>query len=240
MRLHFRLRWIPLIATLLVAGTGIALGNWQTHRAEEKIGIAEAIAVRSQLDPLPLSRLAAGEVLQEFTPVTARGVFVADWPIYLDNRPLQGKAGFYLAMPLRVSGSDNVVLVLRGWFPRDARDLRQLPVIPVPEGEVEIAGLVRASVGKLMQLGDTPVLTPGAVVQNLDIADLAQASKLPLQNFIIEQTSPTDDGRVRDWPAPSSGIDTHRGYAFQWYALAAAALLFFIVTGFRRASKPNA
>ena len=143
-------------------------------------------------------------------------------------------------MPLRVSGSDNVVLVLRGWFPRDARDLRQLPVIPVPEGEVEIAGLVLASVGKLMQLGDTPVLTPGAIVQNLDIADLAKASRLPLQNFIMEQTSTTDDGLVRDWPVPSSGIDTHRGYAFQWYALAAAAFLFFIVTGFRRASKPNA
>lgn len=240
MRLHFRLRWIPLIATLLVAGTGIALGNWQTHRAEEKIGIADAIAARSQLDPFPLSRLAAGEAPQEFSPVMARGVFVADWPVYLDNRPLHGKVGFYLAMPLRVAGTDKVVLVLRGWFPRDARDLRQLPVIPVPKGEVQIAGLVRASAGKLMQLGETPVLTPGAVVQNLDIADLAQASKLPLQNFIIEQTSATDDGLVRDWPAPSSGIDTHRGYAFQWYALAAAAFLFFIVTGFRRASKPNA
>jgi cytochrome oxidase assembly protein ShyY1 len=240
MRLHFRLRWIPLIATLLVAGTGIALGNWQTHRAEEKIGIAEAIAVRSQLDPLPLSRLAAGEVLQEFTPVTARGVFVADWPIYLDNRPFQGKAGFYLAMPLRVSGSDNVVLVLRGWFPRDAQDRQRLPLIPAPQGEVELTGLVRTSAGKLMQLGETPALKPGAIVQNLDIADLAKASKLPLQNFIMEQTSPVDDGLVREWPVPSSGIDTHRGYAFQWYALAAAAFLFFIVTGFRRASKSNA
>ena len=240
MRLHFRPRWIPLIATLLVAGMGIALGNWQTRRAEEKMGIANAIAARSQLDPLPLSRVATGEVPEEFRPVTARGVFVADWPLYLDNRPLQGKAGFYLAMPLRVTGSDKVVIVLRGWFPRDVRDRQQLPAIPVPQGEVEVAGLVRTSAGKLMQLGETPALTPGAVVQNLDIADLAKASRLPLQNFIIEQTNSVSDGLVRDWPAPSSGIDTHRGYAFQWYALAAAAFLFFIVTGFRRASKPNA
>jgi len=240
MRLHFRLRPIPLIATLLVAGAGIALGNWQTHRAEEKIGIANAIAVRSQLDPLPLSRLAVNEVPEEFSPVVARGVFVADWPVYLDNRPLNGKAGFYLAMPLRLTGADKVVLVLRGWFPRNARDRQQLPAIPVPEGEVELTGLVRTSAGKLMQLGETVALKPGAIVQNLDIADLAKASKLPLQNFIIEQTSTADDGLVRDWPAPSSGIDTHRGYAFQWYALSAAAFLFFIVTGFRRASKPNA
>jgi cytochrome oxidase assembly protein ShyY1 len=76
-------------------------------------------------------------------------------------------------------------------------------------------------------------------VQNLDIPSLAAASGLPLQNFIIEQTNDTADGLLRDWPTPASGIDTHRGYAFQWYALAAAAFLFFIVTGFRRASKPK-
>ncbi len=240
MRLHFRLRWIPLIATLIVAGIGIALGNWQTRRAEEKIAIAEAIVTRSQLDPLPLSGLAATEVPEEFRLVTARGVFVADWPVYLDNRPLHGKAGFYLAMPLRVAGSEQLVLVLRGWFPRDARDLHRLPVIPVPSGEIEITGRVRASTGKLMQLGDAPALKPGVIVQNLNIDELATASRLPLQNFIIEQTTSVNDGLVRDWPVPSSGIDTHRGYAFQWYALAAAAFLFFIVTGFRRASKPNA
>jgi surfeit locus 1 family protein len=29
----------------------------------------------------------------------------------------------------------------------------------------------------------------------------------------------------------------HRGYAFQWYALALMALLFFIVTGFRNGTR---
>lgn len=240
MRLQFRLRWIPLIATLVVAGIGIVLGNWQTRRADEKIAIAEAISARSQLPPRSLVNIAVGEMTEEFQPVKARGVFVADWPIYLDNRPLNGKAGFYLLMPLRLSGSDSVVLVLRGWFPRDVQDRQRLPVVPVPQGEIEIAGLNRISVGKVMQLGETPELKPGAIVQNLRIDELASASRLPLHDFIIEQTSSLDDGLVRDWPVPSSGIDTHRGYAFQWYALATAALLFFIVTGFRRANKPNA
>jgi surfeit locus 1 family protein len=26
---------------------------------------------------------------------------------------------------------------------------------------------------------------------------------------------------VRNWPAPALDIDRHKGYAFQWYALAA-------------------
>jgi cytochrome oxidase assembly protein ShyY1 len=91
-----------------------------------------------------------------------------------------------------------------------------------------------------MQLGETPILTPGAIVQNVNVEALAAASKLPLENFIIEQTNNLGDGLVRDWPVPSAGVDTHRAYAFQWYALSAAAFLFFIVTGFRRANKPNA
>ena len=92
MRLHFRLRWIPLIATLMVAGIGIALGNWQTRRAEEKIAIAEAITVRSQLDPLPVQALPENAVPEEFRPITVNGSFVQDWPVYLDNRCLLNKS----------------------------------------------------------------------------------------------------------------------------------------------------
>ena len=42
---------------------------------------------------------------------------------------------------------------------------------------------------------------------------------------------------VRNWPAPDTGIDKHRGYAVQWYALAAMAALFFVITGFRSGRK---
>jgi len=130
-----------------------------------------------------------------------------------------------------------VVLVLRGWFPRDVRDPMKLPTVPLPAAPVHLEGKIRHSAGKLMQLGGPAELKPGAILQNVEVAEFARASKLPLQTFIIEQTSDTDDGLVRDWPLPSTGIDTHRGYAFQWYALSVAALIFFLVTGFRRASK---
>jgi cytochrome oxidase assembly protein ShyY1 len=80
-------------------------------------------------------------------------------------------------------------------------------------------------------------LKPGAIVQNAEIADIGRAAGIALQPFVVEQTSDAADGLVRDWPRPSSGADKHRGYAFQWYALAATALLFFVVTGFRRGKK---
>ena len=81
------------------------------------------------------------------------------------------------------------------------------------------------------------MVRPQAIVQNLDIAEFGEASKLALQPFLLEQASDTHDGLERDWPRPSSGVETHRGYAFQWYALALMALLFFIATGFRNGKK---
>jgi len=72
------------------------------------------------------------------------------------------------------------------------------------------------------------------------VADAARASGLPLLPFFIQQTGPqADDALVRDWPAPALGVEKHQGYAFQWYALAAMAVLFFIITGLRREPKPH-
>ena len=237
MRLHFRLRWIPLIATVIVCAIGISLGNWQMRRAEEKLALQQEIVARAGFDPLHADRLKPGERPEEFRRVTADGEFLPEWAVYLDNRPLNGKSGFYLLMPLKLVNRDQFVLVLRGWFPRDASDPTRLPAIPVAPAPVHIEGKVRHSAGKLVQLGEPAGLRPGAIVQNAEVDDFARASKLPLHTFIIEQTNDTGDGLVRDWPLPSTGIDTHKGYAFQWYALSAAALIFFLVTGFRRASK---
>ncbi len=237
MRLSIRFRWIPFLATLVVVAIGVSLGNWQQRRAEAKQATEDQITLRAQMPPLAASALPRGADTEEFRRIVAEGEFIADWPLYLENRPQDGKAGFHLLMPLRLAGSDQVVLVLRGWFPRDARDRARIPEIPVPQGRVRIEGRIRSAISRTLQMGEPVKLQPGAIVQNLAVADLAAASGMPLQTFIIEQVSDTRDGLVRDWPIPSAGIDKHRGYAFQWYALAAAALIFFLVTGFRSGSK---
>lgn len=237
MRLAFRFRWVPFIATMLVVAIGIALGNWQQRRAAEKEAYRLQQEAYAEMPPLDASALARDAHPEALRRIVAEGEFIAGWPLYVDNRPHDGKAGFYLLMPLRLAGADAVVLVLRGWFARDPVDRAKLPDIPVPPGRVRIEGRVRDVVARTMPMGAPPALQPRAIVQNVELDTLRAASGLPLQNFIIEQTSDTPDRLVRDWPAPSAGIDKHRGYAFQWYALAAAAFIFFLVTGFKSGSK---
>lgn len=237
MPIKFRFRWIPFVAMLVAVAVGIGLGQWQTGRADGKEAIERQLRERASGQPVRVGATPLAVDAVEYRPVKLRGEFVADWPVFLDNRPLHGKAGLYVLMPLKIAGSEMHVLVLRGWLPRDLRDRTAIARFPTPSGVVEIDGIARRHPGLLLDLGAGAALRPGAIVQNLDSAQFAKASGLATQPFVVEQGSDNGDGLVRDWPRPSSGIEKHRGYAFQWYALAATAFLFFVVTGFRRGSR---
>lgn len=230
------------MATLVVAAIGVSLGQWQTRRGDEKQSIQERMAARQAAPAINLDGKAAqldpGQ--GEYRHVRLQGEFVSDWTTYLDNRPYKGTPGFYVLTPFKIAGSDNAVLIERGWTARDINDRTKVPDLPTPAGVVEIEGVMRLGAGHLLQLGSAEAPRPGAIMQNLDIASFARASGLQLAPFVIEQGADQHnarDGLVRDWPAPSLGIERHRGYAVQWYALALMAVIFFVVTGFRSGKK---
>lgn len=237
MPIRFRFRWVPFIATAIAMAIGISLGQWQMGRAAEKRTIETKWNERASLAPMKLraDMSAIGEL--EYRKVLVRGEFVSSWPLYLDNRPHAGAAGFYHFMPLKISGSDMHILVARGWVPRNANERTRLPDTATPSGQIEFVAIVKRNAGRVFDLGASQNLRPSAIVQNLSIEEFANASGLKMLPFILEQVSDTRDGLVREWPIPSAGADKHLGYAFQWYALAATAFIFFLVTGLRRGTK---
>lgn len=244
MPIRFRFSWIPFIAAMIAVAIGVALGNWQTRRALEKEAIEASLQARDAQPAIRLDPSAAHDpAAVEFRRVRVQGRFVREWPLYLDNRPHERRAGFHMLMPFKIAGSDKAVLVARGWAPRDQQDRARLPATPTPADEVMIEGSIRRHLPRVYQFGASAPPRPGAIVQNVSVDEFAAASGLALLPFIIEQKdvdgsgAKYEDGLVRDWPRPSQGADKHRGYAFQWYGLAAAAFLFFIVTGFRRGIK---
>lgn len=247
MRFPFHFRPIPFIAMLAIALLGIALGNWQQGRAAQKLAVQEKLAALAAEAPVALGATITPAAALEYRRVSVTGEFVADWPLFLANRPMAGRPGYYLVMPFKIAGSHTHVLVMRGWLPREA-EYGKLPAYSTPVGTVSIEGIVVASAGHVMDLGAAAPLAPRAIVQNIAPQAAARATGLALQPFFVQQTGPDqpDDTLLRVWPSPSSGIDKHRGYAFQWYALAAMAVLFFVITGFRSGSrqrdagKPNA
>ncbi|WP_307721759.1 SURF1 family protein [Massilia horti] len=224
---------------MLLVALGIALGNWQERRAAQKMAIYQRLAERFPQAPIVLGPAPMPAAPMEFRRVTVTGQFDTAWPIFLENKTYQGRPGSYLVMPFKIADSQMYVLVARGWLPGDPARYDKVPDYPTPTGTVTIEGRVAGSLGRALQLGKPPVLRPNAFVQNLEPAAFAQASGLRLQPFFVEQTGPKLEGEpfVRDWPAPAMGIEKHQGYAFQWYALAAMAFLFFVITGFRSGTK---
>lgn len=256
-RIGFRFRLLPFVATVLLVALGISLGQWQERRAAQKIALEAKLLFGNRAAPLVLGpQILAAEGLQ-FRRVSIKGRFVPAWTLYLENRPYQGRAGFYVLEPFQIDGSDMHVLIERGWLPRNSEVRERLPAYTTPPGTVILEGSVRLNAGRVMQLGSPPPLKPAAIVQNVDIAQLAAASGMRLQPFVVQETAvrnmaqntPADgapihaespvpgqsaDHLVRDWPLPSLGVEQHRAYAFQWYALALMAFLFFVLTGLRR------
>jgi cytochrome oxidase assembly protein ShyY1 len=235
MRLRFHFRTIPFIATLILVLLGIALGNWQTRRAEEKTALQQRLDQGMAASPQTLDGSPVDPARLEYHRVIVTGEFVPNWPVFLDNRPQAGRAGFILLMPFKIAGSEKTVLVARGWLPRNTAEHDRLPPFTTPAGQLKIEGRAVRQLARVMQLGTPAALQPKAIVQNSSPAEFAQASGLDLLPVVIEQTGPSLPGEplIRNWPAPSLDIDRHKGYAVQWYALALMAFLFFVITGFR-------
>ena len=227
----FHFRPVPFVATLLLVALGCSLSVWQTRRAHQKETIEASLQERENAAPIALP--AAPELARlEYARVTLTGEFDARWPVYLDNRPMNGLSGIVVLMPFKLQNQNKYVLVARGWLPRNNLDRAAIKAYQTPAGALQIEGMIKAGSGHVYQFGSSAPLQPGVLVQNLEIAEFEKASQLPVFPFIVEQTGAIDDGLLRDWPRASMGSERHRGYAFQWLALALTALVFFLVTSF--------
>jgi len=217
-------RWLLLAAALLGAALTARLGVWQLDRAQQKLALLAAIEAEAARPPVGNADL-SGTLLHR--RVTLRGTWVAERTVWLDNRPMDGRAGFYVVTPLRLAGRTDAILVQRGWAPRSQADLRQLPPLATPAGEVEITGRLAATPSRLYELGEG---STGAIRQNLDPAAFAVESGLALLPLTVVQTAPAaaDDGLLRHWPAPDLGLHKHYGYAFQWFALCALIIGLYV------------
>jgi surfeit locus 1 family protein len=222
---RFRVRFGPLALAAAVLAAGIALGSWQTRRAEAKLALARQLDAQMSA---PATTLGASPVTAESLlkrHVAASGAFLAERTIYLDNRNRGGKPGYEVVTPLALSPA-MAVLVQRGWVERSRRE-----TVRTPQGVVSVTGIALERLPRAFSPGGE---ASGEVRQNLDVQEYAKEIGIALQPVVIQQRSDDGDGLARDWPRPDFGVDTHRAYALQWYSLAALAGLLGVVFSFRR------
>lgn len=232
-RARFRLR--PAWLAVAVAGCAVfvALGNWQSRRAEEKLAAQRSADVLAAAAPvrLPGTQIAASEYAGRRVVIV--GEYVPAHTVLIDNRVHRGVAGYHVVTPLRIEGGALHVLVNRGWVAAGPRRDR-LPDVGAPVGSQRISGLAVAQSRPPYRLAPDDV--PGPVRQHLDLDRVAAESGLRLQPVVVQQTGAAPDGLVRAWERPDAGANTNRAYAVQWYGLALLTVVIYFVLGFRRAA----
>lgn len=216
----------------------LALGRWQLLRADEKIQIIEAAERAAEQAPIALASVDAQELMRaatEYRRIRVSGTWLGDQQFLWDNRAHASQAGIEVVTPLQLSDG-RVLLVNRGW--QVLRGLRSdLPDVSIDTGTVEAmqGSLSRPSRG--FAGGDSfDVAAPWPrYLQYFDYAAIAEA----LQAEVLPVVLQVDHSRpgpwlVSNWQAAASGPDKHYAYAVQWFSMAAALTVIFVVVNRRR------
>jgi len=223
--------WVTLAMLLGVAIT-VRLGFWQLSRANEKQTRHNVIMAQQAAPELDTAQLLGSPVLfhQTHQRVALVGQWLPQHTVYLENRVMNGQAGFYVLTPLQLNASTRV-LVQRGWVPRHRQDRTLLPPIETPLGLVHIQGRLAPPPSPLLSLGANDTAAPASgplnIRQNLDLAAYASETGATLVATVL-QTDPASEGLLRDWPEISAGVEKNLAYAFQWFALAALQCVLYL------------
>lgn len=225
-------RWLPAVAALAGIALTSALGVWQLGRGQEKAAQAERMnsAQKGPSVAIPPAAIRADDVAWQ--RVEVRGRFRPERTVFIDNRVLHGVAGYHVITPLQIEGGERHVLVNRGWTAAPA-DRRQTPAVRTPEGVLRVTGL--AVVPGEQQFELSTRVAEGNVWQNLTLSRYRATVAIDIQPVVVQQENEIDDGLKREWSVSGPNPDRNYGYAFQWFALAAAILVYFLVTRARKA-----
>ena len=247
---------VTLAAVLALAAT-VSLGRWQLSRAAQKEALQARIDAQKLKAPLSQAEfLALGEAAGEMhRPVRLRGLWLTAQTVYLDNRQMHGTPGFYVLTPFALEGSEQAVMVQRGWVQRNFVDRTQLGAVETPPGIVELTALIEPPPSHLFELGAKAAAAPAPAAsaaapapsaagasapapgiqgsspirQNLDLEAFRAETQLPLRTDVsLQQSGPASEGLQRDWPAPALGLERHYGYAFQWFGLSALVVILYV------------
>ncbi len=226
-------RWLPTLVLGAAAVLCLALGFWQLERAETKRAQAAGLVAASSLPAHVLGPLeAAGEPLR-YRRLSAIGTFDAEGQVLIEGRRYAGQTGFQVVTPLRIAGGDVRVLVNRGWIPADAQG--RPTAAPVPEGARTVTGDAYLPAPPAIALaGAADVAAWGARWPYLTLDLYRTRVDYPVQPVVILMDPAEPDGFARSWPRELPKEGMHLGYAVQWFAFAAIALLIWLRLSLRR------
>jgi surfeit locus 1 family protein len=226
-----------LFTTLLAIGLFamlVALGRWQLHRAAEKRTLFDSFAAAGvAAQPIDLR----SAKVPRYSYVAAVGSYDATRQVLIDNMVEGERAGYFVITPFALQAG-GWVLVNRGWVPLGSTRADR-PAIPVGGNVRTIRGRADNLPSPGIRMGvPAPLAPPYPVVAayptRAEVAQLLKESNWLSATDVILLDADQPDGYVRNWAPPGFPPMRHIGYAVQWFGLALALGVIYVVTNFRR------
>ena len=217
-----------LLLTLLFVALTLSLGFWQLDREKQKRALLEMYDTRSQ-SSVPLETVIDDWQANQYQRIEARGNFLPDKQIFLENQVREGQVGYHAYIPFRTDGN-TTILVNTGW----QKELQENDEIS--DGQVQIEALLRPPPEVGLRLGsleqtsfDRPYRTP-----YVDIGWIGKRLDLDLSPFVLLLAKGKDGVIATDWTPVRMSPEQHRGYAVTWFTLAVALVALFLAYSFRK------
>jgi len=218
----------------------VRLGVWQLDRANQAQALLDAFAAAPKSAPQDLTAIATDPPPGRFPHVRTRGHFVADRGYLRDEQQRGGRVGVEAYAPFVIDGGAGLLLVDRGWVAWNRAGAARPALPALPPGDVEVSGLyapfpgsgLRAGGDGLKQSAAWPKLTL-SIDRDAIAADLQQ----PLLPRVLLLDADPASGFERLWTPASMPPQRHQAYAFQWFALAVAALGLFVLRHWKKVDK---
>jgi len=224
---------------LLAIALFVRLGLWQAQRAVEKQAMLDASArVLAQRRAVPLAQAANGERRRSYDWAAGAGRFAEQGPLWLDNQQRGGRAGVHAYRVFLPENAGRPVLVDLGWLPLPPD--RAMPAIALPEGRIEVRGLLVPPPSPGLALGSGIASQRGGWVLtriDMDVVSRALGLRPSLAPRVLRLDPTLPLGYERDLQLLANTLppERHRGYSLQWFALAIAVLATALILTFRKA-----
>ncbi len=215
--------WIGHIIVIIGVIILVNLGFWQLRRLEQRRALNAEIIAGLNAAPVALTGEPVNPAELQRRRVTVTGVFDNAENMILQNRPFQGKPGVELLTPLKITGSNQAVIINRGWIPLDQVTPQVRHAYDIT-GEVTITGLAyrnQPQPGGYLVIPD-PTLAPGETRLDkwfrVDTERISQQLAYPLLPLYVKQSPGADPAEM---PRREEDFDlsegSHLSYAIQWF-----------------------
>ena len=240
-----RYRFAPplwgVFVLLVSLGLLATLGVWQVERGESKQEMLAQRHAASKSNPVDFSEALGnrdGAAPAYGHRYTVSGRMDAAQQILFDNQVHDERIGYRVWTPV-VLPDGRRVLVDRGWVPLGPKGRAEPPNPAAPQTQVTMTGLWRDLPEPGMRLGDSAACQISGWPRVLNYPTVEQLN-CQYTGAVVDGLlllDPADArGFVRDWNRQLVRMPPvrHFGYALQWFAMAAAVAVIFIVINIRR------